>query len=202
MLVNENKSSWSHGTNDKEGVFPPFGLQESVLQRLVHFLLWASGVRQTGFSAIKRDLTQPIRPGLNVWKLRSQVRFGSLRLCISLVPWVELWGINLCSFPIGTKAADSFMFHYPRNVYCGIREQSHITGWHSPFNHPPPAPHPCNHVSSYIIAFQLLTGVWPLPPNMPNLIHVFPQRQRDALFWKTEEEKKEHASTCCVMPKL
>lgn len=111
-------------------------------------------------------------------------------LCIRLVPWVELWGINFCSFPIGMKAADSFMFHYPRNVYCGIREQSHITGWHSPFNHPPPAPHPCNHVSSYIIAFQLLTGVWPLPPNMPNLIHVFPQRQRDALFWKTEEKKK------------
>lgn len=91
-----------------------------------------------------------------------------------------------CStFSIGMKAVDSFMFHYLWNVYSGIKEQPHITGWYSPFNHPPPppAPHPCNHVSSYIIAFQLLTGVWPLPPNMPNLIHVFPKRQRDALFW-------------------
>lgn len=51
------------------------------------------------------------------------------------------------------------------------------------------APHPCNHVSSYIIAFQLLTGVWPLPPNMPNLIHVFPKRQRDALFSKRKRKK-------------
>lgn len=57
-------------------------------------------------------------------------------------------------------------------------------------------PHPCNHVSSYIIAFQLLTGVWPLPPNMPNLIHVFPKRQRDALFLGRRPEKKE---TCINM---
>ena len=98
-----------------------------------------------------------------------------------------------CFLSTGIKAADSFMFHYLWNVCCEIKEQPHITGWYSPFNHlpSPPAPHPCNHVSSYIIAFQLLTGVWPLPPNMPNLIHVFPQRQRDALFrWGLKRERE------------
>lgn len=71
-----------------------------------------------------------------------------------------------------------------------MSQQPYITSWHSPFNHPlPSAPYPCNHVSSYIIAFQLLTGVWPLPPNMPNLIHVFPKRQRDACLVKGRGKK-------------
>lgn len=85
------------------------------------------------------------------------------------------------------------LIHIPLPLECLRlkKKQPYITSWHSPFNHPlPSAPHPCNHVSSYIIAFQLLTGVWPLPPNMPNLIHVFPKRQRDALFSKRKRRKK------------
>lgn len=111
---------------------------------------------------------------------------------LSLLSW-ELAGhkLDFGSLSIGMKAADSFMFHYLWNVYCGIREQSHITGWYSPFNHPPSsAPHPCNHVSSYIIAFQLLTGVWPLPPNMPNLIHVFYFKTEGCLVLVDGGEKK------------
>lgn len=95
-------------------------------------------------------------------------------------------------FPIGMKAADSLMFHYLWNVYCGAA--AHHRRAFTFQSHP----HPCNHVSSYIITFQLLTGGWPLPPNMPNLIHVFPYREMPCLYrrWTEKTSPHQHAASC------
>lgn len=44
-----------------------------------------------------------------------------------------------------------------------------------------------------------------MPPNMPNLIHVFPQRQRDALFrlgLKRERERERERGACINMLSL
>lgn len=102
---------------------------------------------------------------------------------------------ELRSVAIRIKMGNSFIFHYLWNVSAAVHHKLAFTFQSPPL---PSAPHPCNHVSSYIIAFQLLTGVWPLPPNMPNLIHVFPKRQRDACLVKGRGKK--HAKLQKEMP--
>lgn len=109
-------------------------------------------------------------------ELRKTVRSGSA--------WWWRW-TRLCSITSGMSTVEEASTS-EAGIYLSITN---------------PTPHPCNHVSSYIITFQLLTGVWPLPPKMPNPIHVFPKTQRDALLCETgaRGEKRsmhQHAVSC------
>lgn len=103
--------------------------------------------------------------------------------------WVKIWRIDF-NWTVGHFehwCEGGRSIHVPLLLECLLfetREAGAHHRLHSLFKPYPPSS--CNHVSSYIITFQLLTGVWPAL-NISNLIHVFPKTHRGALSgrcWK------------------